>query len=142
MGLPRRVGARVRPCFESKRRAHQKSGLRGEARPDVADELQGRGCVRVRGPVDTILQDQVLLGERLGPLLLELLTQRDEGGAGVAPAGAETYDEDEESDAPCEWKKSRVGAAPSTPSSPGGSALPSHRGCVSFGTKWWKVSGR
>ena len=40
--------------------------MRGEARPDVADELQGRGCVRVRGPVDTILQDQVLLGERLG----------------------------------------------------------------------------
>ena len=42
------------------------SGLRGEARADVADELQGRGGVRMRGPVDAVLQDQVLLGERLG----------------------------------------------------------------------------
>ena len=66
MGLPRRVGARVRPCFESKRRAQQKSGLRGEARADVADELERRGGVRVRRPIHTILQDQVLLGERLG----------------------------------------------------------------------------
>ena len=66
MGLPRRVGARVRPCFESKRRAHQKSGLRGEARADVAHELERRGGVGMRRPIHTILQDQVLLGERLG----------------------------------------------------------------------------
>ena len=66
MGLPRRVGARVRPCFESKRRAQQKSGLRGEARADVADELERRGGVGVRRPVDAVLEDQVLLGERLG----------------------------------------------------------------------------
>ena len=67
MGFPRRVGARVRPCFESKRRAQQKrSGLRGEARADVAHELQRRGGVRVRGAIHPILQDQVLLGERLG----------------------------------------------------------------------------
>ncbi len=62
----RRRSGSGRPCFESKRRAHQKSGLRGEARADVADELQGRGGVRVRGAIHTILQDQVLLGERLG----------------------------------------------------------------------------
>ena len=70
MGLPRR-GAEGLPCFESKRRAQQKSGLRGEARADVADELERRGCpvplgVRMRGPVDAVLEDQVLLGERLG----------------------------------------------------------------------------
>ena len=40
--------------------------MRGEARADVADELQGRGRIGVRGPVDAILQNQVLLGERLG----------------------------------------------------------------------------
>ena len=40
--------------------------MRGEARADVAHELQARSGVRVRGPVDAILQDQVLLGERLG----------------------------------------------------------------------------
>ncbi len=39
--------------------------MRGEARADVAHELQARGGVRVRGPVDAILEDQVLLGERL-----------------------------------------------------------------------------
>ena len=69
MGLPRRVGARVRPCFESKRRAQQNgggSGLRGEARADVAHELERRGGVGMRRPVDAVLEDQVLLGERLG----------------------------------------------------------------------------
>ena len=40
--------------------------MRGEARADVAHELQGGGGVRMRSPVDAILEDQVLLGERLG----------------------------------------------------------------------------
>ena len=62
----RRRSGSGRPCFESKRRAHQKSGLRGEARADMAHELERRGGVRVRGAIHTILQDQVLLGERLG----------------------------------------------------------------------------
>ena len=82
MGLPRRVGARVRPCFESKRRAQQKrSGLRGEARADVADELERRGCpvplgVRMRGPVDAVLEDQVLLGEGLGLAVIPRRAER------------------------------------------------------------------
>ena len=76
MGLPRRVGARVRPCFESKRRAHQKSGLRGEARADVADELERRGGVRMRGPVDAVLEDQVLLGEGLGLAVIPRRAER------------------------------------------------------------------
>ena len=33
---------------------------------DVAHEFQGRGGVRMRGPVDALLEDQVLLGESLG----------------------------------------------------------------------------
>ena len=67
-GIPaaRRRSGSGRPCFESKRRAQQKSGLRGEARADVAHELERRGGVGVRGAIHTILQDQVLLGERLG----------------------------------------------------------------------------
>ena len=40
--------------------------MRGEARADVAHQFQARGGVRVRGPVDAILEHQVLLGERLG----------------------------------------------------------------------------
>ena len=32
----------------------------------MADELERRGGVRMRGAIHTILQDQVLLGERLG----------------------------------------------------------------------------
>ena len=77
MGLPRRVGARVRPCFESKRRAQQKrSGLRGEARADVADELERRGGVGMRRPVDAVLQDQVLLGERLGLAVIPRRAER------------------------------------------------------------------
>ena len=40
--------------------------MRGEARADVAHELERGGRIRVRGPVDAILEDQVLLGERLG----------------------------------------------------------------------------
>ena len=77
MGLPRRVGARVRPCFESKRRAQQKrSGLRGEARADVADELERRGGVRMRGPVDAVLEDQVLLGEGLGLAVIPRRAER------------------------------------------------------------------
>ena len=76
MGLPRRVGARVRPCFESKRRAHQKSGLRGEARADVAHELERRGGVGVRRPVDAVLEDQVLLGERLGLAVIARRAER------------------------------------------------------------------
>ena len=40
--------------------------MRGEARADVAHEFQARGGVRVRGPVDALLQNQILLGERLG----------------------------------------------------------------------------
>ena len=62
----RRRSGSGRPCFESKRRAQQKSGLRGEARADVAHELERRGGVRMGSPVDAVLQDQVLLGERLG----------------------------------------------------------------------------
>ena len=62
----RRRSGSGRPCFESKRRAHQKSGLRGEARADVAHELERRGGVGVRRPVDAVLQNQILLGERLG----------------------------------------------------------------------------
>ena len=65
-----------RPCFESKRRAQQKSGLRGEARADVADELERRGGVRVRGAIHTILQDQVLLGERLGLAVIARRAER------------------------------------------------------------------
>ena len=77
MGFPRRVGARVRPCFESKRRAQQKrSGLRGEARADVAHELERRGGVGVRGAIHTILQDQVLLGERLGLAVIPRRAER------------------------------------------------------------------
>ena len=40
--------------------------MRGEARSDVAHELERRGRVGVGGAIHTILEDQVLLGERLG----------------------------------------------------------------------------
>ncbi len=77
-GIPaaRRRSGSGRPCFESKRRAQQKSGLRGEARADVADELERRGGVRVRRPVDAVLQDQVLLGEHLGLFTIPRRAQR------------------------------------------------------------------
>ena len=40
--------------------------MRGEARPDVAHELERGGRVGMGGAIHTILEDQVLLGERLG----------------------------------------------------------------------------
>ena len=50
--------------------------MRGEARADVAHELQARGRIRVRGPVDAILEDQVLLGERLGLAVIPRRAER------------------------------------------------------------------
>ena len=50
--------------------------MRGEARPDVADELQGRGRVGMRSPVDAILEDQVLLGERLSLAVIPRRAER------------------------------------------------------------------
>ena len=62
-GFPRRVGR-----HGSKRSTGSIDQAACAARPaaDVAHELQGRGRIRVRGPVDAILQNQILLGERLG----------------------------------------------------------------------------
>ena len=42
----------------------------------MAHELQGRGRIRVRGPVDAILEDQVLLGERLGLAVIPRRAER------------------------------------------------------------------
>ena len=85
-GFPRRVGARgsKRPCFTCERTEHRidcSGGLRGEARADVADEFQGRGGVGMRGPVDAILEDQVLLGERFGLAVIPRRAEKDAVGA-------------------------------------------------------------
>ena len=68
MGFPRRVGAAglVGRVSRARGELSKNSGPRGEARADVAHELERRGGVRVRRPIHTILEDQVLLGERLG----------------------------------------------------------------------------
>ena len=62
--------------------------MRGEARADVADELQGRGRVGVRGPVDALLQNQVLLGERLGLAVIPRRAERVRDVSGTGPTSA------------------------------------------------------
>ena len=47
----------------------------------MAHELQGRGGVGMRGPVDAILEDQVLLGERLGLAVIPRRAEKDAVGA-------------------------------------------------------------
>ena len=62
--------------------------MRGEARADVAHELEGRGGVGMGGAIHTILEDQVLLGERLGLAVVPRRAERVRDVSGTGPTSA------------------------------------------------------